>query len=309
MSVAERFKIIQPLGAQKVRKFGSVFLVEERETGRKAVLKALKLDTGNQLAAARLREEAKFNFACEGLPFTLDLFESEEEILLIRSYAPGVPLDEFKKLLYRNEYLPFAAIFLEKLEVLFEELARQKVAHADLKPGNILIEGEPEDFKVHLIDFGLAISYGKENVRDMVFPLGFAAPELILNQLDLVDQRSDIFALGIILWRFFTGNLPLVHPNPSIYTNLQLTHPLPDDSALPKGMYAILRKMSHRHAFQIPPNRMEIQAVRSALLEGRDGRYTHLKAVIDDLYQLPKQPFYQRRSFRQPRLKLKIRGL
>lgn len=309
MSIAERFKILQPLGEQKVRKFGSVYLVEERATGKKGVLKALKLNEKNHLAATQLREEASFNFDIEGLPHTLDFYESDEEILLVRSYASGIPLDDFKKLLFRNEYFPFAVLLLEKLAPLFEELARQRIVHADLKPGNILIEGEPENFNVHLIDFGLAIRQNQENLRKMVFPLGFAAPELLLNQLDLVDQRSDIFALGIILWRFFTGKLPLVHPNPSIYTNLQLTHPLPDDSALPKGMYAILEKMSRRYCFQTPPNRMEPKDVKIALTHARNERYTDLNEIIEDLYRLPKPGIYQRMSLRQPRLKLKMRGL
>jgi serine/threonine-protein kinase len=309
MTIAERYKILHPLGSQKVRKFAAVYLVEERASGQKGVLKALRPDPSNALAVAQLREEAGFNFETDGLPRTLDFFETEQEIMLVRSYAPGVPLDEFKKHLYANEYVAFMGIFLEKFQALFAELHRQGVAHADLKPGNILIEGEPENFKVHLIDFGLAIRYREPTLRKMVFPLGFAAPELLLNHLDLVDQRSDIFALGIVFWRFFTGKLPLVHPNPSIYTNLQLTHPLPDDDALPKGLHAILEKMSRRHVFQLPPNQMEIEDVTAALLEGRNGRYATLEEILQDLYRLPKPAFYQRMSLRQPRLKLKMSGL
>jgi hypothetical protein len=116
-----------------------------------------------------------------------------------------------------------------------------------------------------------------------LFPLGFAAPELILNKLEIADHRTDLFALGITLWYLFTERLPLSHPNPSIFTNLQLTHPLPDSDLLPNGLYPILRKMTQKHTFRTAPNLMTADDVMSGLMDGMVQRYQSLEEVIADL--------------------------
>jgi len=298
MSLAEQYRILQALGDQKVRKFGEVFLVESKKDSSKGVLKHVRVSPATQIAAERLRQEAHFTFDQLGLPTILDFYESENELLLVRAYAEGLPLHTFWLGLRKKERIAFLQHLIAKLIPLFAALKEEEIVHCDLKPGNILIEGNANDFSVHLIDFGLALRVNHQEERKLLFPLGYAAPELLLHHLDLVDQRTDIFALGIIIWRLFAGKLPLVHPNPSIYTNIQLTHPLPDDSSLPRGLHAILRRMSHRHAFQMPPNRMNREEVRECLRSAMHERYATLSEVMEDLNRLPKLPFYQRISLR-----------
>jgi serine/threonine-protein kinase len=161
------------------------------------------------------------------------------------------------------------------------------VVHCDIKPSNILVKKTEDDFEIALIDFGLAVRTTEPENRKILFPLGFAAPELLLNELDLVDHRTDLFALGISCWNLFTGELPLTHPNPSIYTNLQLTHPLPDHSSLPKGLYPILKKMANKHVFRTAPNLMTAEERKMALKEGLLGRYATLSEVLIDLTNVP----------------------
>ncbi|MFN5845526.1 MAG: protein kinase domain-containing protein, partial [Flavobacteriia bacterium] len=142
---------------------------------------------------------------------------------------------------------------------------------------------------VSLIDFGLALRTFEPNKRSTLFPLGFAAPELILNRLDLVDQRTDLYALGIVIWRLYDGKLPLTHPNPSVFTNLQLTHPLPESDKLPKGLHNLLQKLSAKHQFKTAPNLMDNQAVLAGLKEGMDQRYSELSVFIEEFRSLPKR--------------------
>lgn len=298
MSIVEQYRIIEVLGEQKVRRFGEVYLVESKTDGSKGVLKVVRNPSNSLIAAERLRQEARFTFGQRGLPKTLDFYESENELLLVRAYAEGIALHTFWLGLRKKHRLPFLRRLLNELIPLFTTLEEAGIVHCDLKPGNILIEGALDDFHVHLIDFGLAMRLEDQEERKLLFPLGYAAPELLLHHLDLVDQRTDLFALGIIIWRLFAGKLPLAHPNPSIYTNIQLTHPLPDDSSLPKGLYPILRRMSHRHAFQMPPNKMDRTEVKNCLKSAMNERYATLQEVVEDLSRLPKPPFYQRRSFR-----------
>ena len=119
----------------------------------------------------------------------------------------------------------------------------------------------------------MALRTDEENHRQILFALGYAAPELLLNKLEIVDHRTDQFSLGIIIWKLFTDKLPLSHPNPSIFTNLQLTHPLPDDVELPKGYYPILLKMCNKHQFKTAPNHLSREERRVCLLEGINKRY------------------------------------
>ncbi len=299
MSIAENYRILARLGKQKVRKFGEVFSVEHRETGRQGVLKAVRKSEGHELAADRLRHEARFSFTFPGLPEILDFYESETEIILIRAYEPGIPLDEFWSKVHRRNQLTFLKSFFNKLVPLFARLREDGIVHCDLKPANFLIHETADDFSVSLIDFGLALRLRDQEQRSTLFPLGYAAPELLLNFLDIVDQRTDLFVLGIVTWRLWTGKLPLVHPNPGIYTNLQLTHPLPEDRAIPKELFAILAKMSHKHQFRLPPNKMDQEEVRALLSAAMNERYPSLEKVMEDLENLPgKRSFYQRISLR-----------
>ena len=236
MIPSEKYRIIQRLGKQQQRKFGDVFLVEDKITGESGTMKVVA-KSGNELRELRLRAEAGFSFDHPQLPETLYTFETETELVVVKNHFLGVPLDMFLKSV-KSKQKPAALLrLLEQLKPIFEELNRQQVVHLDLKPSNLIINGTPEQFEVYLIDFGMAMRTDRVDHRGTLFPLGYAAPELLLNRLHLVDQRSDLFALGIVLWQSFTGKLPLLHPNPSITTNLQLTHPLPDHDDIPKALF------------------------------------------------------------------------
>jgi len=146
------------------------------------------------------------------------------------------------------------------------------------------------------LDFVLSIrsSHVEENrQRKLLFPLGYAAPELLLNHLDIVDQRTDIFALGIVIWQLYAGSLPLVHPNPSVFTNLQLTHPLPEHSEISKKIYLVLFKMANKHQFKIPPNKMDQQEVNRLLVTGMDVRFDSIEEVIDAFELIAKKKFWR----------------
>jgi eukaryotic-like serine/threonine-protein kinase len=98
------------------------------------------------------------------------------------------------------------------------------VVHRDLKPENIMVGA---DDSIKLIDFGIAM---KEDARRLTFTelspaLGtpdYIAPEQVKGQRG--DQRSDIYALGVMLYEMLAGQPPYSGPNPLAVMNERLLH-------------------------------------------------------------------------------------
>jgi serine/threonine protein kinase len=293
MELHEKYKILSPFGDQKVRKFGSVFLIEEKLTGSKAVLKAINKSVVKPLVSEQLRNEATFDFTSHFLPQVLDFIETDKELLLVTQFKKGIPVNDYWKQLKRKERVNFLYEFIIEFEKTYATLRKMSIVHCDIKPSNILIEELNGKLSVSLIDFGLAIRRNESLERNLVFPLGFAAPELLLNELKLIDERSDIFAMGILIWRLYTNELPLTHPNPSIFTNLQLTHPLPEHSSIPKGVFKILAKMCEKHQFKLPPNKLGTSERKELLREGMNRRPSHFHELIPLFEELKnKKPWW-----------------
>jgi serine/threonine protein kinase len=276
MDLISDFEVVQALGRQKIRKFNEVSLVKHQKTGTLGVKKHVQINANNEHLISLIRQESELNFNFPGLPQTLAFEETDAEVTLIRSYLLGIPLDEFWEKLPRKNRCEFLTIFFQKLSPIFQELNRFSVVHCDIKPSNILIT---EGLEIGLIDFGMSIQ--KENIfpRKTLFALGYSAPELILNELELVDTSSDIFALGISIWQLFTGELPLKHPNPGIMTNLQITYPLPTDQRIPKDWMFIIQKMCSKHQFRIPPSHMGNDEVKLALKSAMNQRFQNLEEI------------------------------
>jgi serine/threonine protein kinase len=287
VDISSKYRIIKELGNQSHRKFGQVFLVESRDDHELCVLKALKFNPENAHLIERLVHEANFTFHEECLPKVLEIVKSDSEVMIILKYKEGQTLDEFWKTVPKNKRIVTLKIILEELLPLFERLKEESLVHADIKPSNLIVDSRNEKLKLHLIDFGLALkSHQNVSDRKFLFPLGYASPELVLNRLHLIDHTSDLYSLGILIWKLFTGKLPLVHPNPGIFTNLQITHPLPEHDMIPKELHKILLKICHKHTFVTAPNRMEISEVDNALFQAKKERYQSLQEVISDLDSL-----------------------
>ncbi len=282
MNFADKYQIIKRLGNQQKRKFSDVFLVQDKQSGEKRTMKVLTKSPTNLVLQDRLRQEAMFHFSHPQLPAIIDFSESENELILVLTYRDGVPLDQFLKTVRKKDKPRVLFHILQQFESVFQELKHHQIVHLDLKPSNIIVEEVNDQLGVYLIDFGMALCTSKKETRTTLFPLGYAAPELLLNRLHLVDQRTDFFALGILLWQSFVGKLPLLQPNPSITTNLQLTHPLPENSQIPAAFFNILQRISAKHAFRLPPNRLAEYELDAGLKKGMDTRYSDYQTILKD---------------------------
>ncbi len=298
MMLADKYQITDIIESSSSGKFGKLYRGEVKESGKPVLIKALDKSRSDNTSIERLRNEAEFSFEDDSLPHILDYYESDQEAILVRNFVEGKSLKQIWTSLKRKNQLDFLKSLLEELSVVFSELEKDSVVHGDIRQGNIIISSL-DPLKVHLIDFALAIRTNLPEQRKIIFPLGYAAPELLLNCLSIADQRTDIYSLGITIWNLFTDELPLAHPNPSIFTNLQLTHPLPDHSSLPKNLFPILSKMSAKFSFKLPPNKLSEAELYDSLIKGMDSRYHNLQEVLIDWEKSkPNWRFYQRMSFR-----------
>jgi serine/threonine protein kinase len=286
MEELTKYRILKELGSQKKRKFGNVYLVEYKETGQKAVLKHVYKHTAKEIILERLRSEASFDFDAKGLPKTYYFQENDTEIVLIKEYFEGIPLDLYWNQVNRKERLAVLKSIFIQLAPLFIHLDVAAIAHCDLKPSNIIVNKTENELSVAIIDFGMAVRYPNTEKRKILFPLGYAAPELLLNELDLIDQRADIYSLGIIIWRLFENKLPLMHPNPSVFTNLQLNYPTPEGDSIPKSLMKLIAEMTSKYAFERPPNQLDPSERSEKLKIGINNRPSNFSEVLEKLTAL-----------------------
>ncbi len=133
----------------------------------------------------------------QGLLFvTMDLIDGTDLRGLLRTRGPLEPAH--------------AAKVIAEVAAALDAAHARGLVHRDIKPGNVLIEGEGEHERVYLTDFGLArlveASTGVTATGAFVGTLDYVAPEQIRGER--VDARADVYALGCVLFELLTGNAP-----------------------------------------------------------------------------------------------------
>jgi tetratricopeptide (TPR) repeat protein len=126
-------------------------------------------------------------------------------------YVPG---EDMKSFLHRSKQLSIGTAVSIAKQVCegLEEAHRLGVVHRDLKPGNIMID---KDGDAKIMDFGIARSLSGKGITGAGVLIGtpeYMSPEQVEGKD--VDQRSDIYSLGIILYEMVTGRLPFVGDTP-----------------------------------------------------------------------------------------------
>jgi serine/threonine protein kinase len=131
------------------------------------------------------------------------------------------------------------------------------VVHRDLKPENIMING---DDRIKLIDFGIASNLGSRRLTFAKFSQTMGTPDYISPEQvkgKRGDGRSDIYALGVMLYEMLTGKVPFTGANPFVIMNDRLlNNPVPprelDPSISPQLQEVIYRAMERDPAKRYP---------------------------------------------------------
>lgn len=269
------FKKISSAPTHK-RKFGETYMVEHEITGEKGVLKLIQKEGLSETMLTRLRIESTVSFKEKGLPEILCCFENERYFSFIKRYQEGILWQKYVDLLSDKDFYRHLPKAVSQLLELLHIVHQKGFIHGDVKPSNILIHAlSPDEFQLELIDFGLCFPIGKINHAKLSFPLGYAAPELILGHLDVANETTDFYSLGITIYNLITDTIPLAHINPEIFVNLQLTHPIPVSSKIPKSVFTLIVKMTAKAIFPLPPNRLSREKVQALLIEGIEQRESY----------------------------------
>jgi eukaryotic-like serine/threonine-protein kinase len=109
------------------------------------------------------------------------------------------------------------------------------VIHRDVKPDNVFLVGEPGNFHaVKLVDFGLARLQGQSGLTAVGVTVGtleYMAPEQTVK--DPTGPRTDVYALGVVLYRMLTGELPFVGSDTEVLAQHLIAAPAPPSSHVP----------------------------------------------------------------------------
>ena len=203
--VAGRYRIVTVAG---VGGMGVVYRARDEELGVDTALKVLRPDLGSDAAVVeRFRSELRLarEVTHKNVVRIHDIGEHEGLRFLTMRYVEGRSLRE---VLERDGRLPpeRAVAIARQVASALEEAHRAGVVHRDLKPGNVLLDAEDNAF---VTDFGVARSLGGDGLTRAGAVVGtpdYLSPEQIAGEP--VDGRTDLYALGILLYEMLTGELP-----------------------------------------------------------------------------------------------------
>lgn len=234
----DRYQVDRLLG---VGGFGAVYRATHVHTEAKVALKVLKRSLGaDQGLLDRFLREAKAAAAVgnEHIVRVLDAGVAEgTQAFLVLELLEGMDL---KELAEREGPLPPMRVGLLVAQVLDALAAAhaQGIVHRDLKPANCFVtrrldaQGTERDF-VKLLDFGISKMHRDgeaSNLTQANVAMGtpsYMAPEQFFDARS-VDGRSDLYAVGAMLYELFSGRLPYVAPSyPELVVKVKLERPAP----------------------------------------------------------------------------------
>ncbi len=198
------YKITAKLGAGGM---GDVYLAEDTRLGRKDALKFLSsaLREDPEAKERLLREARAASVLSHPNIMTVHAVEELDGYEFIAmEYIEGVPLDQWCR--ERNPDVASIVSLVVQISDALINAHENGIVHRDLKPANILIG---KDDRPRVLDFGLAKQEGTTKLTQAgstVGTMAYMSPEQAVGED--VDQRSDIFSLGIILYELLTGSRP-----------------------------------------------------------------------------------------------------
>jgi len=218
-----RFRIERELGRGGL---GIVYLAHDPQLSRKVALKIPRVDIVAHGDGQRrfLREaEAASRLSHPNIVSLYEVGEDGTTCYLACEYCTGPTLSQWLRRRSEPVDARQAATIVLRLAEAVEHAHSRGVLHRDIKPGNVMLSGaddgppnrvsaDDEDFIPKLTDFGLAKlteqAGGETRTGAVLGTLAYMSPEQAEGRLSELDSRTDVYALGAILYELLTGAAP-----------------------------------------------------------------------------------------------------
>ena len=206
-----RYKLIELIGRGG---YGDVWEAFDPQLERLVAIKVPRADRRNQMhSIEQFFEEARkvAKLKHQGIVPVFDVGSDGEWCFMVSDYVAGENLKEFvtKSNLSHKSAAALVADIADSLDYAHS----QGFVHRDVKPQNILID---RDGHPHLTDFGIALLDG-QSVPERLATAGtlpYMSPEQAEGRMESINSRTDIYALGVVLYELLTGRQPFVANNP-----------------------------------------------------------------------------------------------
>jgi len=239
----------------------SVFLAESLRTGQQRVLKIFRqvpdVVEGSTTFDRFLREyDLVSRLEHPNIARIYDLGVADDHVYIAMEYFPGGDLRSRMR-----EAMPWAEAlaYLRQLAAALGALHAIGVLHRDVKPGNVLLR---EDASVAFIDFGLARQLGLESDITGTGAI-FGTPHYMSPEQGHglpLDERSDLYSLGVVLHEMLTGQKPFVADSPLAVIYMHAHAPIPRLAPSAQHLQPLLEALLAKQAAGRPASGEEIVA-------------------------------------------------
>jgi len=224
-SFAGRYQIIEELGKGGM---GRVYKALDTKLNEKIAIKLIRSEiASDKKNIERFNNELKFarQISHRNVGRMYHLEEEKGRHYITMEYVSG---EDLKSMIRMSGQLGIGTAISIAKQICegLEEAHRFDVIHRDLKPNNIMIDKQGN---ARIMDFGIARSLKAKSMTGPGLMLGtpeYMAPEQVDGKE--VDQRTDLYALGIILYEMLTGQLPFSGDNP-ITVGIKQKSEMPED--------------------------------------------------------------------------------
>jgi len=260
---AGRYEIIEELGTGGM---GRVYRAFDKKIDEEAALKLIKPEiAAERKTVERFRNELRIarKISHPNVCRMHDLNEEGKTLYITMEYVAG---EDLKSVVHRMGILTAGkAVFIARqIAEGLGQAYKLGVVHRDLKPHNIMID---QNGNAKIMDFGIARSLEAKGVTGEGVIVGtpeYMSPEQVEGKA--ADARSDIYALGIILFEMVTGHTPFEGETPMSIAHKHKYEPVPDPQKLNP---------------QIPGGLKRI--ILRSLEKSREKRYQTTEEFLDDL--------------------------
>jgi eukaryotic-like serine/threonine-protein kinase len=277
METIGKYRVIRELGKGAT---ATVYLCHDPDADRQVAVKVIRF--GHDCAAMSRRMRKLFQN--EGMvskrldhPNIVRVFDAVVEddfAYLAMEFVDGFSLEQHCRI---DKLLPMHRVtgIIFKCCMALDAAYRQGIIHRDIKPANIMVADNDE---AKIADFGLALNMNKDMDRDSTFIMGVGSPAYMSPEQIKgypLNQKTDIYSLGVVLFQLLTGRLPFRANNQATLVYKIVNTDAPPVTSLnpnlPEGLNAILRKALEKDLYSRYRNGAEmakdLSAVRYQMLE------------------------------------------